>query len=67
LLILAASVSVETYMLFANTYNYLLVAMFFVAEYLYRRIRYRRYAHASPLRFLGLLLRSSLLETGKQS
>jgi uncharacterized membrane protein len=34
--------------LFTNVVNYLLVAVFFVAEYLYRRVRYRHHRHASP-------------------
>lgn len=65
-LVLAACASVETYLLFANSYNYLLVGGFFVGEYLYRRIRYRRYPHASPLAFLHMLIKANVLDAGKQ-
>jgi uncharacterized membrane protein len=65
--LLALFVPVKTYLLFANSYNYLAVAAFFVLEYLYRRVRYRRYSHASPLAFVRLLMNFSLFGSGKQS
>jgi hypothetical protein len=35
--------------------NYLLVVLFFVVEYIYRRVRYRHHTHASPWRMIRLL------------
>jgi len=65
-LVLMQTASVETYLMFANTYNYGLVGAFMVLEYIYRRIRYRRYSHVSPLGFLRVLIKASVLEAGKQ-
>ena len=45
--------SMNAWSLFTNLLNYLLVALFFALEYLYRRLRYRHYRHLSP----GELLR----------
>ena len=53
-LALAAWASVETWSLFANVVSYALVAALFTGEYLYRRVRYRHYRHAS----LAALLRN---------
>ena len=53
-LALAAWASMETWSLFANVVSYALVAALFTGEYLYRRIRYRHYRHAS----LAALLRN---------
>lgn len=64
---LASFVSLETYIQFANSYNYAVIGAFFVLEYLYRRIRYRRFTHASPLAFVRLLLQASILKTGKRT
>jgi len=40
--------SFAAWSLFANVLNYVLVAVFFLAEYAYRRLRYRQFAHARP-------------------
>ena len=54
-----------TWSLFSNLLNYLLVVMFFVLEYIYRRVRYRHHPHMSPwqmvrrLRDFRVLPRSS--------
>ena len=53
-LALAAWASMETWSLFANVVSYALVAALFTGEYLYRRVRYRHYRHAS----LAALLRN---------
>ena len=53
-LALAAWASVETWSLFANVVSYALIAALFTGEYLYRRVRYRHYQHAS----LAALLRN---------
>lgn len=45
---LAVFASVDAWSLFTNVLNYLLVALFFVLEYVYRRLRYRHHAHLSP-------------------
>jgi uncharacterized membrane protein len=45
---LAAWGSTFAWSLFTNVINYLLVALFFVAEYAYRRLRFRHYRHLSP-------------------
>jgi len=60
-LLLAQRASAETYLLFANTVNYLLVAGFFLVEYLYRRIRYRQFPHSSPRAFLRMLIRTRVI------
>jgi len=62
---LAVTAPLATWSLFSNLVNYLLVVVFFVVEYLYRRLRYRHHPHASPwqmilsLRNYKLLPRSS--------
>jgi uncharacterized membrane protein len=38
--------------------NYLCVGMLFVGEYVYRRVRFSHYEHASPLRLLGIVRRA---------
>jgi uncharacterized membrane protein len=43
--------------LFTNFINYLLVAVLFVGEYVYRRLRFRHYSHLSPLEVLRRLHR----------
>ena len=47
-LVLALVGSVGAWSLFTNVLNYLLVALFFVVEYVYRRLRYRQHSHVSP-------------------
>lgn len=51
---LAVWAPLETWSLFANVVNYALIAALFIGEYLYRRVRFRHYRHAS----LGALLRN---------
>ena len=41
--------SVLAWSLFTNVVNYALVALFFVGEYVVRRIRFRHYRHLSPI------------------
>jgi uncharacterized membrane protein len=48
---LALFAPLETALLFANTLNFVFIGLFFAAEYVYRRIRYRAYGHP-PLRQL---------------
>jgi uncharacterized membrane protein len=52
---LAITGPVAAWSLFSNVLNYLLVALFFVLEYVYRRVRYRHHPHASPLQMIRLL------------
>jgi len=52
---LAAWGSVTAWSLFTNVINYLLVAAFFVGEYVYRRLRYRHYEHLSPIELIRRL------------
>jgi uncharacterized membrane protein len=40
--------SFAAWSLFTNVLNYVLIAAFFLAEYAYRRLRYRQFPHASP-------------------
>lgn len=40
--------TIFSWSLFTNLGNYVLVVLFFVLEYLYRRVRYRHYEHARP-------------------
>jgi uncharacterized membrane protein len=53
-LVLAAQAPLELWSLFVNVVSYALVAALFVGEYLYRRVRFRHYRHAS----LAALLRN---------
>lgn len=52
---LAARGSTLAWSLFTNVLNYLLVAIFFVGEYVYRRLRFRHYSHLSPMQVLRRL------------
>jgi uncharacterized membrane protein len=65
--LLAWLASTETYLLFANTLNYVLVAGFFLIEYIYRRIRYHQYPHASPLDFIRMLIANRVIGGGEHS
>ena len=40
--------TIFSWSLFTNLGNYILVVLFFVLEYLYRRVRFRHYKHAKP-------------------
>ena len=50
--LLALSAPLPVWSLFANFINYLLVALLFFGEFVYRRIRYRHYRHASPFQVI---------------
>ena len=52
---LAITGPIAVWSLFSNALNYLLVALFFVLEYVYRRARYRHHPHASPGQMIRLL------------
>ena len=54
--ILAVTGPVAVWSLFSNFLNYVLVALFLVAEYVYRRLRYRHHDHASPRQMISRLL-----------
>jgi uncharacterized membrane protein len=45
---LAVTGPLAAWSLFSNILNYLLVVLFFILEYIYRRVRYRHHAHISP-------------------
>ncbi len=45
---LAVTGPLAAWSLFSNILNYLLVVLFFILEYAYRRMRYRHHPHASP-------------------
>jgi uncharacterized membrane protein len=45
---LALTGPLAVWSLFSNIVNYLLVVLFFMLEYAYRRVRYRHHPHASP-------------------
>jgi uncharacterized membrane protein len=61
---LAVTGPLAAWSLFSNLLNYLLVVLFFILEYVYRRVRYRHHPHASPwqtmlrLRNYGVIPRS---------
>jgi len=44
---LAVTATLAAWSLFSNILNYLLVVLFFILEYVYRRVRYRHHPHAS--------------------
>jgi uncharacterized membrane protein len=44
---------------FTNGVNYVLMALLFVGEYVYRRVRYRHYRHASFPRMMRMLFTAS--------
>jgi uncharacterized membrane protein len=48
-LALAAWGPLAVWSLFTNAINYALVALFFVGEYVLRRVRFRHYRHPSPI------------------
>lgn len=52
---LAVLADAETWSLFTNGVNYLLMALLFVGEYAYRRVRYSQYEHASFPRMIRML------------
>jgi uncharacterized membrane protein len=54
-LALALWASITAWSLFTNLVNYVLVGLFFMGEYAYRRLRYRHYDHATPLELARLI------------
>jgi uncharacterized membrane protein len=52
---LAVTGPVAAWSFFSNLLNYLLVVLFFVLEYIYRRVRYRHHPHASPWQMIRRL------------
>lgn len=66
-LLLAVFASTETVILFANTLNLLFMAVFFLAENLYRLYRYRgRYRHTPLPRLLTTLVRHGWRGNGSE-
>jgi uncharacterized membrane protein len=61
-LVLAMSGNRDAWSLFTNFLNYVLVAMLFLGEFAYRRLRFRSYRHHSPLQLLGNVRRTNLFE-----
>lgn len=59
---LALSGSRDAWSLFTNFLNYLAVAFLFLGEYAYRRVRWRRYRHDSPLQLLRNVRGTKLFE-----
>ena len=47
--------SIAAWSLFTNLGNYILVVLFFVLEYSYRRLRFRHYRHATPRELVRLV------------
>jgi len=62
---LIAFAPIETTLLFLNLINYVLIALFFVAEYVYRRIHLRHYTHISPLILAARLSRRGIMSVIK--
>ena len=54
-LLLALFAPLTLWSWFVNVWNYVLVATLFLGEQLYRRLRFTRYDHASPLALLRLM------------
>jgi uncharacterized membrane protein len=52
---LALWTSITAWSVFTNLVNYVLVGLFFIGEYAYRRLRYRHYDHATPLELARLI------------
>ena len=61
-LLLALLGNRDAWSLFTNFLNYLLVAMLFLGEFAYRRLRFRSYQHQSPLQLLRNVRRTKLFE-----
>ena len=58
---LALLATPQTWSLFANGINYLLVAALFVGEFAYRRLRYRHHQHAHFAEVIRTLIRAGRL------
>jgi uncharacterized membrane protein len=59
---LAMSGHRDAWSLFTNFINYLLVAVLFLGEFVYRRLRFRNYRHHSPLQLLRNVRGTNLFE-----
>jgi uncharacterized membrane protein len=59
--LLAFFAAAETWSIFANGVNYILVGVLFAGEYAYRRVRYRHYRHASLADLVRTVVRSGRL------
>jgi uncharacterized membrane protein len=59
---LAMSGHRDAWSLFTNFINYLLVAVLFLGEFVYRRLRFRNYRHQSPLQLLRNVRGTNLFE-----
>jgi uncharacterized membrane protein len=57
--------SVGAWSFFTNVLNYAFVALFFVAEYAYRKVRYRHYTHANPLELARRVRAHGFLRPGR--
>ncbi len=53
---LALAADGETWSIFTNGVNYLLMAVLFLGEYVYRRVRYSEFRHASLPRMIRMLV-----------
>ena len=60
-LTLAATATLNAWSTFSNIVNYVLVGMFFVGEYFYRRRRFRQYRHATLIELARNVRRAGLL------
>ena len=54
-LLLALFAPLALWSWFANVWNYVFVASLFAGEYVYRRVRFAHYGHASPLALFRLM------------
>lgn len=54
-LLLALFAPLALWSWFVNVWNYVFVALLFVGEYVYRRVRFAHYRHASPLTLFRLI------------
>lgn len=54
-LLLAIFAPLRTWSFWTNVVNPLLIVILFVGEYVYRKLRYSQYRHATPLRVLQLM------------
>lgn len=60
--LLALSGNRDAWSLFTNFLNYLAVAILFLGEFVYRRVRFRAYRHHSPLQLLRNVRGTKLFE-----
>jgi uncharacterized membrane protein len=65
LVVLAVFATMETYLLFANTLNYIFVAVFFLSEYVYRQIRFPHYTQKPILHLVTTLINGRWLATDR--